>query len=299
MDKLKIPFLHKCTSLHLIEEGFSDDEKWCVDNTYLLRMSPKTEIGQLVEQAKLTNEVHALDPRIPYVYDVGVYENRTYMILDYMIGENGNITLPIKIPKVQYEIGLQVGNALKNMHSIVAPDDYPSWEETWKARFDNQAPRFEEIVRRHPNYASILPFIQDNLYLLKNRPSCIQHFDFHPGNILIHEDRFTGLIDMQKIRYADPINEFYKMEYFNVQVSRAYSCGVVEGYHDEKSIPNSFWEMHRLYAAMHLVFAEVWGHEGGIDQMEKFQSYTRFTLDQFDEFRLLIPKWYENKWIAE
>lgn len=294
MDKLKIPFLHKCTSFQLIEEGFSNDEKWCVDQIYLLRISTTSDISKLVEQAKLTNEVHALDARIPYVHDVGVYKNRAYMILDYMIGENGDDALPIKSPEVQYEIGLQVGNALKNMHSIKATNNYPSWEETWRGRFDNQAARFKEIVNRHPNYESILPFIQDNLHLLKNRPSCIQHFDFHPGNILIYEDRFTGLIDMQKIRYADPINEFYKMEYFNVQVSRAYARGVVDGYHDEKPIPNSFWEMHRLYAAMHLVFAEVWGHEGGIDQKEKFQKYTRFTIDQFDEFRLLIPKWYES-----
>ncbi|MFJ8064490.1 aminoglycoside phosphotransferase family protein [Psychrobacillus sp. NPDC096426] len=294
MDKLKLPFLHKCISFQLIEEGFSDDEKWCVDNTYLLRISPKSDISQLVEQANLTNAVHALDNRIPYVHDVGVYENRAYMILDYMIGENGDVALPMKSPEVQYEIGLQVGSTLKHMHSIVASKDYPNWEETWRGRFENQSARFEEIARRHPNYASILPFIQDNLRLLINRPSCVQHFDFHPGNVLIHEDRFTGLIDMQKIRYADPINEFYKMEYFNVQVSIAYARGVLDGYHDEKTIPNSFWELHRLYAAMHLVFAEVWGHEGGIDQMEKFQRYTRFTVDQFDEFRLLVPKWYSQ-----
>ncbi len=294
MDKLKIAFLRKCISFQLIDEGFSDDEKWCVDQKYLLRISPTSDSGKLVEQAKLTNAAHALDARIPYVYDVGVYENKAYMILDYMIGENGYVALPKNNPKVQYEIGLQVGNALKNIHSITAPKEYLSWEETWRGRFDNQKARFEEIVSRHPNYESILPFIQDNLHLLKNRPSCVQHYDFHPGNIIIHEARFTGLIDMQKIRYADPINEFYKMEYFNVQVSRAYACGVVDGYHDKKRIPNSFWELHRLYAAMHLVFAEVWGHEGGMDQKERFQTYTLFTIDQFDKFKLLIPKWYSH-----
>lgn len=294
MYKLQIPFLQKCSSFQLIEEGFSDDEKWCVDQTYLLRISPTSDISKLVEQAKLTNEVYALDARIPYVHDVGVLENRAYTILDYMIGENGDVALPMKSPEVQYGIGLEVGNALKNMHSIVAAKDYPSWEEIWRGRFESQADRFKKIVSRHPNYESILPFIQDNLHLLKNRPCCVQHFDFHPGNILIHEDSFTGLIDMQKIRYADPINEFYKLEYFNVHVSRPYSCGVVDGYHDEKPIPNLFWELHRLYAAMHLVFAEVWGHDGGINQLEKFQKYTRFTLDQFEDFKLLIPKWYNK-----
>ncbi|MEK4485885.1 aminoglycoside phosphotransferase family protein [Psychrobacillus sp. FSL H8-0484] len=292
MLELDIPFLSKCTSFQLIEEGFSNDEKWCVDQTYLLRFSPDMNITKLEKQAQLTNAVHAIDTHIPFVHDVGIYNDRAYMILDYLNGENGDVALPMKSAEVQYEIGIQVGKTLKKMHSIQAPKEYPSWEETWRARIARQAPLFQDIVRRHPNYQNILPFIQDNLHLLKNRPSCVQHYDFHPGNILIHEDQFSGLIDMQKITYADPINEFYKMEYFNVQVSTPYSRGVVDGYHDKNPVPPSFWELHRLYAAIHIVSAEVWGHEGGINQKEKFQGYTRYTIDQFDDFKLDMPKWY-------
>ncbi|WP_144509776.1 phosphotransferase [Bacillus sp. FJAT-22090] len=158
---------------------------------------------------------------------------------------------------------------------------------------ERQIPRFRKIVEVNPNYDSILSFIQNNLHLLKNRPSCVQHYDFHPGNILIEEDCFSGLIDMQKITYADPINEFYKMEYFNVPISRAYSKGVLDGYHNNMPIPLSFWQLHRLYAAIHIVSAEVWGNEVAVNQREKFQRYSRFTLEQFENFKLLVPKWYE------
>lgn len=84
------------------------------------------------------------------------------------------------------------------------------------------------------------------------------------------------------------------MEYFNVPISKAYSKGVLDGYHDHQPIPLSFWELHRLYAAIHIVSAEVWGHEVAINQREKFQGYTRFTLEQFDDFKLLVPKWYNK-----
>ena len=294
MNKLDIPFLNTCSYFQLIEEGFSDDEKWCVDHTYLLRISPHGDIFKLTKQAEIINKVHSVDSHIPKVHDVGIYGDKTYMILDYINGENGEEALPLKSEKDQYKIGIQVGKTLKKIHSFSAPANFPSWEETWGNRLELQAPRFNEIEEKNSCYQSILPFIRNNLHLLKNRPCCVQHYDFHHGNILVHGDTFTGLIDMQKITYADPINEFYKMEYFNVPISRNYSKGVFDGYHDKKSIPNSFWELHRLYAAMHIVFAEVWGHEGGINQLEKFQKYTRFTIDQFDDFKLLIPKWYNQ-----
>ncbi|MEI4768168.1 aminoglycoside phosphotransferase family protein [Psychrobacillus sp. FJAT-51614] len=292
MFKKDIPLLEKCTSFKKMDEGFSEDEKWCVDEIYLLRISPNIDLKKLEMQKELINAVHVIDSHIPFVHEVGVYKDKSYMILDYINGENGEVVLPNKSEVTQYEIGVQVGGTLKNMHSIPAPLDYPSWEETWNTRIENHAQLFEDIVRRNPSYQCILSFILENLHLLRNRPSNVQHYDFHPGNILIDEDRFTGLIDMQKIRYADPINEFYKMEYFNVQLSKPYACGVVDGYHNQEEIPSSFWELHKLYAAMHIVFAEVWGHEVAINQLEKFQGYTRFTLEQFDNFKLDVPKWY-------
>lgn len=86
MDIAQIPFLEKCLSYELINEGFSNDVKWCVDRTYLLRISPTTDVNQLEKQALLTNTVHAMDPRIPYVHDVGMSTNGAYMILDYIDG---------------------------------------------------------------------------------------------------------------------------------------------------------------------------------------------------------------------
>jgi len=294
MNFSKIPFIKDAQKFTLIEEGYSTDQKWCVDNKYLLRISPGADIQYLEHQAVLTNKIHALDKRVPKVHEVGQFNEHPFVLLDYLPGENGEVVLPKLDRNVQYKIGCEVGTTLKNIHGITAPSDHPSWEDRWVGKMESLTPRFKSIVERHPEYSSILPFIQENLYLLKNRPSCIQHYDFHPGNILIENDQFTGLIDMQKITYADPINEFYKMEYFNVQVSQSYAKGVLDGYHEHAEIPVYFWELHRLYAAIHIVSAEVWGHEGGMDQKDKFQGYSRFTINQFDNFKLLIPKWYTS-----
>jgi len=289
----KIPFLENYLSSELIKEGYSNDVKWCVDNTYLLRISPNTDLDQLEKQALLTNAVHTMDSRIPYVHDVGMSNDGPYMILDYIVGENGEAVLPKRSVEVQYQIGQQVGQTLRTMHSISAPNNFPTWEDRWTKRVEKLSPRYQEVASQDERYQRVLSFVQNHLHLLKGRPSCVQHYDFHPGNILIQEDTFTGLIDMQKIRYGDPVNEFYKMEYFNVSVSNAYSRGVLDGYHENHSIPNYFWELHRLYAAIHILSAEVWANEIALDQQEKFKKYTLFTLDQFDDFKLLIPKWYE------
>ena len=289
----KIPFLINCLSFELINEGFSNDVKWCVDHTYLLRISPNTDLKLVEKQALLTNASHAIDPHIPYVHDVGIFEDGAYMILDYIIGQNGEVVLPTLSDDVQYQIGQKVGKTLHNVHSISAPADIPTWEERWTRRVEKLSPRYLELAYQNERYQAVITFVQNHLYLLEGRPSCVQHYDFHPGNILIDENTFTGLIDMQKITYGDPINEFYKMEYFNVPVSIPYSCGVLDGYHNNRPIPNLFWELHRLYAAIHILSAEVWANEIALDQQEKFKKYTLFTLNQFDDFKLLIPKWYE------
>ncbi|KAA0965754.1 aminoglycoside phosphotransferase family protein [Sporosarcina sp. ANT_H38] len=287
-----IPFLKNSSSYKLINKGFSTDVKWCVDEKYLLRISPTIDVKQLEEQAFLTNAVHAIDPRIPYVYEVALHKGHAYMILDYIAGENGEIVLSTRSDALQYKIGQQVGQTLRNMHSIPAPIDSPTWEERWTRRVELLSPRYEKIAGQNGRYLRVLSFVQGHLHLLKGRPSHIQHYDFHPGNILIQDDQFTGLIDMQKITYGDAVNEFYKMEYFNVPVSITYSRGVLDGYHNNNPIPKNFWELHRLYAAIHILSAEVWSNEIALNQQEKFKKYTVFTMDQFDDFKLLIPKWY-------
>ena len=288
----QIPFLKNCSSYELIEEGFSNDIKWCVDHTYLLRISPNASHERLEKQARLTNAVHAIDARVPYVYEVGIFEDSIYTILDYLKGENGEVALQSRSHHVQYHIGQQVGRTLKNMHSIPPPDHYPSWDKLWSNRVTRLTPRFEEIANQNVRLLRVLSFVNEHIELLVGRPSSIQHYDFHPGNIIIQGDQFSGLIDMQKITYGDPVNEFYKMEYFNVPVSVHYCRGVLDGYHDNKPIPDSFWALHRLYAAIHIISAEVWANEVALNQQTKFKEYTLFTLDQFDDFKLLIPKWH-------
>lgn len=292
MDIRSIPFLEDNLSFKFIDEGFSTDEKWCVDHTYLVRISPNGNLEHLKMQEKLTNAAHENDPRIPFVHEVGVYGDKPYMILDFIEGENGRVMLPKLSKDTQYRIGQQVGQTLFKMHQISAPTSHPLWDEQWISRVERLLPRFEDIATGNTRYKKVARFVMNHMHLIAGRPSCIQHHDFHPGNILIHEEEFTGLIDLEKVRYADPINEFKKMEYFNVPVSKEYSRGIFDGYHDTATIPTSFWELHRLYAAIHIMSAEVWANEIALDQQDRFKIYTEFTLNQFDDFILLIPKWY-------
>ncbi|WP_186321312.1 phosphotransferase [Bacillus sp. FJAT-22090] len=124
MDISKINFLSNSSTLKRINEGYSNDEKWRVDNIYLLRISPHRDLQKLKKQANLINKVHALDNHIPFVHDVGVVDEKAYMILDYINGENGETVLPTKSKVVQYKIGTEVGKTLKHMHSVQAPADY-------------------------------------------------------------------------------------------------------------------------------------------------------------------------------
>ena len=170
MDIRSIPFLENNSSFKFIDEGFSTDEKWCVDHTYLVRISPNADIERLKMQANLTNAAHANDSRIPFVHEVGVHCDKPYMILDYIEGENGRVLLPKLSKDTQYRIGQQVGQTLFKMHQISAPISYPPWDQQWISRVERLLPRFEDIATGNTRYKKVARFVMNHLHLIRGRP---------------------------------------------------------------------------------------------------------------------------------
>ncbi|PKR77602.1 hypothetical protein CEY16_06595 [Halalkalibacillus sediminis] len=286
-----ISFLNEYKTAHKINKGFSHDEKWVIDDRYLLRIFGDVSSEQLEEQALLIQKAVNNGASIPNVHELGMYQSKPYMILDYLQGKNAEEVLPVMSGQEQYQAGLDTGRGLQKLHASPVDQPVASWESKWNKRVYRLAPDFESIFKNSPRHLKVLDFIYDQLYLMKDRPQRIQHYDFHPSNVIFNNNRFEGIIDMQKIKLADPYHELYKTEYFTLPISVSFARGIFDGYHDG-SVPADFWKLHRLYAAIHIVSAEVWAHNVAIDQKETFRRYTERTLNEWDDFQLDIPKWY-------
>ncbi|WP_228485694.1 aminoglycoside phosphotransferase family protein [Thermaerobacillus caldiproteolyticus] len=137
-------------------------------------------------------------------------------------------------------------------------------------------------------------YIKKNETLMKGRPSKFQHDDFHPSNILINNKSFSGIIDFQRMDWGDPIHDLHKLGFFSKQVSIEFTKGIIDGYHENQVLNESFWELYALYSAMHIVSALVWGMGRSREQYEVLLKYSLDVIKDHDNFNCVIPKWYAN-----
>lgn len=291
----EIPFLKNMKQKKLITVGFSDDEKWVIDDTYLLRISPQKSTQLVAFQAKYLQRISEETALVPKVYDMGTFQEKPYLILDYLKGSDMEVALTQFPLAKQYELGKAVGACCRVMHQIpVDQADQFNWEEHLIKKYVNLKVRLKAIIGEDRQYHDLLAFIESQFHLLKNRPVAVSHHDLHPRNVLIHHEQFSGLIDWQKLTLEDPYKDFQKTEFFTVPISKRYACGLFDGYFLDAEIPEAFWLLHRFYVAFLLISSKVWAHEAFPSEIEFFDLRINEVLEQWDDFTLVRPKWYDG-----
>ncbi|MDX8365200.1 hypothetical protein [Cytobacillus sp. IB215665] len=79
-----------------------------------MRFYPKSNIETLTWQANLIQQSYESGCQVSNVYDVGVWEEIPYMIVDYLDGENAELVMDKLTDDEQYELGKEVGKLLTN-----------------------------------------------------------------------------------------------------------------------------------------------------------------------------------------
>ena len=77
-----------------------------------------------------------------------------------------------------------------------------------------------------PMQNDIIQYYKDHCFLMKNRPVCFTHGDYHLGNMIVHDKRI-GIIDFDKNQIADPYDDF-KPFCWNVMESEYFETGLIE-----------------------------------------------------------------------
>ncbi|MGY3778503.1 phosphotransferase family protein [Isobaculum melis] len=289
-----ISFLKNMKQAKLINVGFSKDEKWVIDDTYLLRISPQKSADLIVFQEKYLRKINEETSFVPKVYDAGSFQGKAYLVLDYMTGSDMEVALPHFPLAKQYALGKSVGACYRVIHQIpVDQEDQYNWKERMLKKYVNLKGRLQAIVGEDLQYLNLLSFIESQFDLLENRSVAICHHDLHPRNVLIHQEAFAGLIDWEKLTLEDPYTDFQKTEFFTVPISKCYARGLFDGYFLGQEIPTEFWLLHRFYVAMLLISSKVWAHEACPSEIAFFDERIKDVLVQWDDFTLACPKWYD------
>jgi aminoglycoside phosphotransferase (APT) family kinase protein len=296
-----IPSLTKAEKISLIERGFSSDQKYFVyhshseqEPTHVLRTAPLKQHDRKRREFEVVSRVYEHGVKTSRPIEFGEIESLElcYMVLSFVPGEDAADVLPRLTPEEQYHIGWEAGKELKRIHELRAPAELNEWHVRRAAKHVRQLEVYRQSGYRLPEEKLILDYIDRNMELMKGRPNRLQHDDFHPSNLVVHDGRYSGTIDFNRYDWGDPYHEFLKIAYFSRHDSVPFSIGQVEGYFDGQ-IPLTFWKLYSLYNAMIMLPSISWTIQVVPEQLDSMLERIRTVLEDHNNFEGHIPAWFQ------
>ena len=279
-----------------ISKGMSSDQKYYIetadDKHLLLRVADVSEYDRKKEEFEIMQRVSALGVPMPQPVDFGACNGgkSVYTLLSWVDGEEVEEVLPLLSDTEQYVLGIKSGEILRKIHALTAPEDSQDWATRYFAVMDERLDAFRsEGVRFHGD-SIILEYLEKKRHLLKNRPQCRHHSDYHEGNMILTKDGELHIIDWHTVdfdNYGDPWYEFNRVD-CNYP---AFSTGQINGYFDGKP-PEEFWILLAYYQAAGAITSIVWAKYFAPHLLEEKLEVNADVLRWYDNFQNLMPTWY-------
>lgn len=173
-----------------------------------------------------------------------------------------------------------------------APNHISSWYSRKVEKHKKYMDAYFACDIKVKNDKKIIQFIEENIHHMQSRPNLFQHDDFHPGNIIVQDNAFAGVIDFNRYDWGDPYHEFLKIGIFTRHVSVPFSIGQIRGYFDNNDPDEYFWRLYSLYMAMCVFSTVIWTIKAIPDQVDDMLEKVYTFLDDHDYFEKLKPNWY-------
>lgn len=176
-----------------INKGWSNDKKYCITDKngtqYLLRVSDLAEHDKKQSEFNMIKQVSALGVPMCQPIEFGVCDEGVYSIQSWIDGADAEEIIPTLSDTEQYVYGLEAGRILRKIHSIPAPAMQEDWEIRFNRKMDYKIKKYTECPMKYENGQAFIDYINENRYLLKDRPQTYQHGDYHIGNMMIGSDK--------------------------------------------------------------------------------------------------------------
>lgn len=276
-----------------INKGWSDDKKYCVteaDGTrYLLRITPVERYASRKALFEILKQVDALGIPMCRPIDFGTCTDGVYSLQTWIDGEDLETVLPLLSEAEQYTLGLQSGEIVSRLHSIPAPDTQEEWSIHFNRKTSNKIRKYQECGLRFDGDEYVIDYIENNRGLLKNRPQCFQHGDYHVGNMML-ENGELRIIDFDRHDFGDPWEEFNRIVW-SAQASPYFATGQLRGYFDGEP-PLEFFRLLAFYIASNTLSSVYWAIPFGETEIDTMMNQTQDVLRWYDNMRNPVPAWY-------
>ncbi|NIK71267.1 aminoglycoside phosphotransferase (APT) family kinase protein [Paenibacillus sp. BK720] len=298
---LAIPELQEGMKLELIQKGYSGDSKYTAYDrhgkaVYLLRTYALKEEARKQQEFRVLEQLREQEVICSLPIAMGRLEalGLGYMLLSYIEGGDAIDELPGLSLSRQYEIGLQAGAELRKINRIEAPPSIEPWENRVIAKYSRYREGYEQSGVTIAFEEKLFAFIDANLGLLKGRPNRLQHDDFHTGNLIVKDGRLSGVIDVNRFDWGDPVHEFLKAGFFSVEASIPFAVGQIDGYYEGRELEESFWGLYSLYMALTILSSIVWILRVRPEELGDMLARVSKVWEDHDGFERLVPKWYSD-----
>jgi aminoglycoside phosphotransferase (APT) family kinase protein len=283
-------------SMTPITKGWSGDKKYCVNTAsgekYLLRISPTEQHNRKKAGFEMMQRVAALGVPMCQPIEFGICEEGVYSLQSWIDGKDAEEMLSIMSDTEQYVYGLEAGRILKQLHSVPLSSTQEDWEIRFNRKIDRKIQMYKDCQVKCENGQAFIDYINVNRHLLKDRPQCYQHGDYHIGNMMIDKDRKLQIIDFDRDDYGDPWEEFNRIVWC-AQNSPLFATGMVNGYFDN-DVPMDFWRLLALYISSNTLSSVPWAIPFGQTEIDAMINQAKEVLNWYDNMKNPVPTWYKK-----
>lgn len=279
-----------------ITKGWSCDKKYCVETDekikYLLRVTPFEKSTSRADMFYIMRRVAALGVPMCKPIELGACDDGVYSIQSWIDGSDAEEIIPALSEEDQYAYGLEAGRILKQIHSIPAPPVQEDWEARFNRKIDRKIKMYSDCPVKYENGQAFIDYINENRHLLKSRPQCYQHGDYHIGNMMIDHDGQLQIIDFDRYDFGDPWEDI-KAITWDIQTNPLFASGRIYGYFGSK-IPGKFWSLLALYISLGTLSSLPWALPLGQDEIDTMTKLADQVLEWYDNMQNPVPKWYKG-----
>lgn len=278
-----------------VEAGWSSDVKYYVldahNREYMLRLSDiSQDQSKRIEFERIQN-FNTLDFEMSRAVEFGTCNagSMVYMLLTWVAGESLESSLKVLSEQKQYELGIKAGKILKAIHDLPTIEVVDVLAK--KEKMLEKLARYERCGYRVEQDDKIINYIKSHLDDLNDLKAVMNHGDYHVGNLILTSDFEVGVIDFNRMQVSDHIEDFYKVQSFNVEVSIPFSIGQIHGYF-QGNPSEEFWKVLALYNAYAALNSITWATKFGQEEIEGMIRRCRQTMKDYDSFTQVVPRWY-------
>ncbi len=277
-----------------VTKGWSNDKKFCVTDEagirYLLRISDLAAWETKRSEFHMMETVASLGVPMCLPLEFGVCDEGVYSLQSWIDGVDAEDVIASFSASRQYAYGLEAGRILRSIHAIPAPEGQEDWDLRFNRKIDTKIKLYQECPLKYENGQVFIDFIEDNRHLLKNRPQCYQHGDYHIGNMMIDKNDQLMIIDFNRNDFGDPWEEFNRIIWC-AQKAPLFASGMVRSYFDS-AVPLEFWKLLALYIASNTLSSLPWAIPFGPEEVDTMKNQAREVLGWYDNMKNPIPTWY-------